>query len=189
VPTTHRPRLHVTAARRPPTACGLRTRTTSAAASMEVQQVIDQPVRVGPLAKNRAAPSSTTGSTARTKAHLFWCSMALIPRSPWWPLRATAVRRSICQAPPRVVVLDVAIPALDGVQTLPQLRRNSPQSSIVFSTMHRDEHCELLAVTHSPRASRSSLSRVKRAASASLGACRRGKPRVDVRARAAEKTI
>src|SRR4029077_8377374 len=40
---------------------------------------------------------------------------------------------------PDVVVLDVAMPELDGFQTLEQLRRDGPEPRVVFLTLHRDD--------------------------------------------------
>ena len=40
---------------------------------------------------------------------------------------------------PDVVVLDVAMPGLDGFQTLEQLRRDNPETRVVLLTMHRDD--------------------------------------------------
>jgi DNA-binding NarL/FixJ family response regulator len=40
---------------------------------------------------------------------------------------------------PDVVVLDVAMPYLNGFQTLEQLRRDGPETRVVFLTMHQDD--------------------------------------------------
>jgi DNA-binding NarL/FixJ family response regulator len=40
---------------------------------------------------------------------------------------------------PDVVVLDRTTPGLDGFQTLEQLRRDGPETRVVFLTMHRDD--------------------------------------------------
>jgi len=52
---------------------------------------------------------------------------------------------------PDVVVLDVAMPELDGFQTLEHLRRESPQTRVVFLTMHRDDEFIAAAINSGAR--------------------------------------
>ena len=47
---------------------------------------------------------------------------------------------------PDVVVLDVAMPDLDGFQTLEQLRRDGPETRVVFLTMHQDDEFVAAAI-------------------------------------------
>jgi DNA-binding NarL/FixJ family response regulator len=47
---------------------------------------------------------------------------------------------------PAVVVLDVAMPELDGFQTLEQLRRDDPDTSVVFLTMHTEDEFVTAAI-------------------------------------------
>ena len=47
---------------------------------------------------------------------------------------------------PDVVVLDVAMPDLNGFQTLEQLRRDGPEARVVFLTMHRDDEFVAAAI-------------------------------------------
>ena len=47
---------------------------------------------------------------------------------------------------PAVVVLDIAMPDLDGCQTLKQLRRDDPETRVVFLTMHRDDELVAAAI-------------------------------------------
>ena len=48
---------------------------------------------------------------------------------------------------PDVVVLDVAMPGLNGFQTLDQLRRDCPGTRVVFLTMHQDDDFVVAAIT------------------------------------------
>jgi len=47
---------------------------------------------------------------------------------------------------PAVVVLDIAMPHLDGFQTLKQLRREDPETRVVFLTTQRDEEMIAAAI-------------------------------------------
>ncbi len=47
---------------------------------------------------------------------------------------------------PDVVVLDIAMPHLDGFQTLEQLRRDDPETRVVFLTMHSDNEFVAAAI-------------------------------------------
>jgi DNA-binding NarL/FixJ family response regulator len=47
---------------------------------------------------------------------------------------------------PAVVVLDIAMPVLDGFQTLKRLRRDDPETRVVFLTMHRDDELVAAAI-------------------------------------------
>jgi len=47
---------------------------------------------------------------------------------------------------PDVVVLDVAMPELDGFQTLEQLRRDDPNARVVFLTMHTEDEFVTAAI-------------------------------------------
>ena len=47
---------------------------------------------------------------------------------------------------PEVLVLDVAMPDLDGFQTLAELRRDGPDTKVVFLTMHRDDEFVAAAI-------------------------------------------
>ena len=47
---------------------------------------------------------------------------------------------------PAVVVLDIAMPHLDGFQTLKQLRQDDPETRVVFLTMHRDDEMVAAAI-------------------------------------------
>jgi DNA-binding NarL/FixJ family response regulator len=47
---------------------------------------------------------------------------------------------------PAVIVLDIAMPDLDGFQTLKQLRRDDPETRVVFLTMHRDDELVAAAI-------------------------------------------
>ena len=52
---------------------------------------------------------------------------------------------------PDVVVLDVAMPDLDGFETLAQLRRDDPETKVVFLTMHRDDEFVAAAINGGAR--------------------------------------
>jgi DNA-binding NarL/FixJ family response regulator len=47
---------------------------------------------------------------------------------------------------PDVVVLDVAMPDLNGFQTLEQIRRDGPEARVVFLTTHRDDEFVAAAI-------------------------------------------
>jgi DNA-binding NarL/FixJ family response regulator len=47
---------------------------------------------------------------------------------------------------PDVAVLDVAMPNLNGFETLAQLRRDGPETRVVFLTMHRDDEFVAAAI-------------------------------------------
>jgi DNA-binding NarL/FixJ family response regulator len=47
---------------------------------------------------------------------------------------------------PDVVVLDVAMPGFNGFETLEQLRRDGPETRVVFLTMHRDDEFVTAAI-------------------------------------------
>jgi len=47
---------------------------------------------------------------------------------------------------PDVVVLDIAMPDLNGFQTLEQLRREDPETRVVFLTMHQDDEFVAAAI-------------------------------------------
>jgi DNA-binding NarL/FixJ family response regulator len=47
---------------------------------------------------------------------------------------------------PEVVVLDVTMPELDGFETLEHLRRDSPETRVVFLTMHGDDEFVAAAI-------------------------------------------
>jgi signal transduction histidine kinase len=52
---------------------------------------------------------------------------------------------------PDVVVLDIAMPELDGFQTLEQLRRDGAETRVVFLTMHRDDEFVSAAINAGAR--------------------------------------
>jgi DNA-binding NarL/FixJ family response regulator len=47
---------------------------------------------------------------------------------------------------PDVVVLDISMPDLNGFQTLEQLRRDGPETRVVFLTMHGDDELVVAAI-------------------------------------------
>ncbi len=47
---------------------------------------------------------------------------------------------------PDVVVLDLAMPGMNGFQTLDHLRRDGPETRVVFLTMHREDEFVVAAI-------------------------------------------